>query len=163
VTPCSVVVGYQLSWRPGPPITSPWTWKHHGHLKHWYPTTSLHCVTTPNAVIWPFVAVKTSYLASRHSSTELAVWVDHLIWPCSNYQTGKMEGKVKRVGCYIIDHCHVDITLKDIGALSQISKIDIMSFCGALTCRLQRCCFVPLWDTKLRTRSALRCNEQTTA
>jgi len=38
VTPCSAVVGYHC--------TSHWRWRQYGPLKHWYPTTTLHTITT---------------------------------------------------------------------------------------------------------------------
>jgi len=38
--PCSVMVGYQRF------RVSPWRWRWYGPLKRWYPTTTLHDVTT---------------------------------------------------------------------------------------------------------------------
>jgi hypothetical protein len=42
--------------------TSPWRWRQHGPLKRWYPTTTLHCVTTQETSTWIFTAVKTANL-----------------------------------------------------------------------------------------------------
>jgi hypothetical protein len=41
-----------------------WRWRHHGPLKHWYPTTTLHGVTTQKTSTWIFTTVKTSSLPS---------------------------------------------------------------------------------------------------
>jgi hypothetical protein len=41
---------------------SSWKWRQHGSLKYWYPTTSLHSVTTQKTLTWIFTAIKTSYL-----------------------------------------------------------------------------------------------------
>jgi len=43
VTPCNVVVGYQHL---RGPYCLPSRWGEHGPLKLWYPTTTLHGVTT---------------------------------------------------------------------------------------------------------------------
>jgi len=47
MTACSVMVGYG---RFGGPcclhLHSPWRWKQHASSKRWYPTTTLHGVTT---------------------------------------------------------------------------------------------------------------------
>jgi hypothetical protein len=55
VTPCGVVVGHQRY--------SPWRWRQHGPLKHWYSITKLHDVMTQNTSTWKVTAVKTSEVA----------------------------------------------------------------------------------------------------
>jgi hypothetical protein len=43
--------------------SEPWRWRQHGPLKLWYPTTTLHGLTTQKTLTWIFTAVKTSALA----------------------------------------------------------------------------------------------------
>jgi hypothetical protein len=51
------MVGYQLF------RCSPWRWRQHGALKRWYPTTTLHGVTTQKTSTWFFTAMKVSNLS----------------------------------------------------------------------------------------------------
>jgi hypothetical protein len=62
--PCrlSPVRAYVYAFYPVPAIT-PWRWRQHGHLKHWYPTTKLHGVTTQKSSTWNITAVKVSKFA----------------------------------------------------------------------------------------------------
>jgi hypothetical protein len=57
VMACSVVV-----------VTSPWRWRQHGPLKHWYPTTTLHSNTTQKTSTWILIGMKTSYVTCGPSS-----------------------------------------------------------------------------------------------
>jgi hypothetical protein len=51
VTQCSVVVGYQRSEVHAASIfRAKWRWRQHGPLKRWYPTATLHWVTTPEDI-----------------------------------------------------------------------------------------------------------------
>jgi len=45
VMPCGVMVRYQ-HFRSMLPPSSSCRWRWHGPLKHWYPTTTLHSITT---------------------------------------------------------------------------------------------------------------------
>jgi len=65
MTPCSVVVKYLKRWCPVTTYTAsqPERWKQHGPLKRWYPTTTLHLVTTQKTSTCTIIAVKTSNLA----------------------------------------------------------------------------------------------------
>jgi hypothetical protein len=83
VTPCSAVVGYQrfrALWRQHGPlkrwyptttlhgVTTPktsWRWRQHGPLKRWYLNTTLHGVTTQKTSTWIFTTVKASNLSPR--------------------------------------------------------------------------------------------------
>jgi hypothetical protein len=53
MTPCSVVVGY-TSLRG----------RQHEYLKHWYPTSTLHAITTQKTSTGNIITVKASKLAS---------------------------------------------------------------------------------------------------
>jgi len=44
-------------------ISSGWRWRQHGPLKRWYPTTTLHGVTTQKTSTWNMTAMKASALA----------------------------------------------------------------------------------------------------
>jgi hypothetical protein len=59
VTPCSVVVGYQ-NFRGQ---SSPRRWRQHVPPKRWYPTTTLHGVTTQMTSTGNITAVKATKLA----------------------------------------------------------------------------------------------------
>jgi len=48
--------------------SSPWRWRHQGPSKHWYPTTTLHGVTTQKTSPWIFTVMKTSNFTSLHIS-----------------------------------------------------------------------------------------------
>jgi len=54
VTPCSEVSD----------VTSPWRWRQNGHLKRWYPTTTLYGVTTHKTSTWNITAAEVSKLVS---------------------------------------------------------------------------------------------------
>jgi hypothetical protein len=41
-------------------LYQPWRWRQHGYLKGWYPTTTLHGVTTQKTSTWNITAVKAS-------------------------------------------------------------------------------------------------------
>jgi hypothetical protein len=41
-------------------VSQPRRWKKHGPLKRWYPTTTLHGITTQKTAIWIFITMKTS-------------------------------------------------------------------------------------------------------
>jgi hypothetical protein len=47
------------------PTSSRWRWRQHGPPKCWYPTKSLHGVTTQKAVTGIFITVKTSHLTYK--------------------------------------------------------------------------------------------------
>jgi hypothetical protein len=42
--------------------SSPWRWRQYRPLKHWYPTTTLHSITTQKTSTWNITAVKASKL-----------------------------------------------------------------------------------------------------
>jgi len=61
VMPFSVAVGYQCF--KGPCCL--YLWRQHGPLKCWYPTTTVHGITTHKNLTWIFTAMKTSYLITK--------------------------------------------------------------------------------------------------
>jgi len=71
------------------PFTLPWKWRHHGLLKCWYPTTSLHDVITQKTKTWLFL----TYCLSSLESTKLVLQSDTknrllILWQqhCNMYQ-----------------------------------------------------------------------------
>jgi len=61
LTLCSVVEEYH-HFRGPCCLTSPWRWRQHGPLKHWYPTVTLYSVTTQRTLTWNITTVKASKL-----------------------------------------------------------------------------------------------------
>jgi len=56
------------------PVTSPWRWRQHGTMKWWYPTTSVHSITTQKTLTWN-ITVEVWQLSSVAISTKHpAVW-----------------------------------------------------------------------------------------
>jgi len=41
---------------------SPWRWRQHGPLKHWYPAIAVHDITTEKTTTCIFIAMRTSNL-----------------------------------------------------------------------------------------------------
>jgi hypothetical protein len=49
------------------PFSSPWRWSRHGPLKRWYPTTTLHSISTHRTWTWNIRTVKFSQLTITSS------------------------------------------------------------------------------------------------